>query len=86
MEFVVSNAIQVHPMALVHFDRLKDEKAKQEIARLTAGYTDKPDYFVDKLSHGLRRLCAAVYPKPAHHPHERFQDERICRSYRRKRL
>ncbi|PJI38372.1 MAG: phosphoenolpyruvate synthase [Rhizobium sp.] len=64
MEFVVSNAIRVHPMALVHFDRLKDEKAKAEIAALTAGYDNKPDYFVDKLALGLGRLAAAVYPKP----------------------
>ncbi len=64
MEFVVSNAIRVHPMALVHFDRLKDEKAKAEIATLTAGYDNKPDYFVDKLALGLGRLAAAVYPKP----------------------
>ncbi|KAH6645635.1 hypothetical protein BKA67DRAFT_585908 [Truncatella angustata] len=65
MEFVVSNAIQVHPMALVHFARLKDPVAKREIARLTAGFDQKPDYFIDKLSHGLAALCAAVYPKPA---------------------
>jgi pyruvate,water dikinase len=65
MEFVVTNAIRVHPMALVHFDKLKDEKAKQEIEVLTAGYKNKPDYFVDKLAHGLACLCAAVYPKPA---------------------
>ncbi|KAH7131031.1 hypothetical protein EDB81DRAFT_950438 [Dactylonectria macrodidyma] len=65
MEFVVSNAIQVHPMALVHFDRLGDADAKQQIAQLTVGYNSKPDYFVDKLSHGLAALCAAVYPKPA---------------------
>ncbi|MCA1970406.1 MAG: phosphoenolpyruvate synthase [Rhizobium sp.] len=64
MEFVVSNAIRVHPMALVHFDRLKDEAAKAEIATLTAGYNNKPDYFVDKLARGLGRLAAAVYPKP----------------------
>lgn len=64
MEFVVSNAIQIHPMALVHFDRLKDEKARTEIARLTAGYVDKPEYFVDKLARGLACLCAAVHPKP----------------------
>ncbi|KAI8653823.1 hypothetical protein LRP88_00432 [Fusarium phalaenopsidis] len=65
MEFVVSNAIQVHPMALVHFDQLKDEQARQEILRLTSGYETKPDYFVDKLSRGLAALCATVYPKPA---------------------
>ncbi|KAK3304552.1 uncharacterized protein B0T15DRAFT_536887 [Chaetomium strumarium] len=65
MEFVVTNAIQVHPMALVHFDRLKDAKAKEEIVRLTVGYDHKPDYFVDKLSHGFAALCATVHPKPA---------------------
>lgn len=64
MEFVVTNAIQVHPMALVHFDRLKDEKAQVEIVRLTAGYANKPEYFVDKLARGLACLCAAVYPRP----------------------
>ncbi|KAL7930251.1 phosphoenolpyruvate synthase [Trichoderma chlorosporum] len=65
MEFVVSNAIQVHPMALVHFDQLKDADAKRRIAKLTAGYQHKSDYFVDKLSRGFAALCAAVYPKPA---------------------
>ncbi|KAJ1715698.1 phosphoenolpyruvate synthase [Aspergillus flavus] len=65
MEFVITNSIQIHPMALVHFDRLKDVKAKQEITALTTGYTSKPDYFVDKLSHGFAALCASVFPKPA---------------------
>ncbi|CAN6634929.1 hypothetical protein TRVA0_015S00232 [Trichomonascus vanleenenianus] len=65
MEFVVSNAIKIHPMALVHFDQLKDADAVREITRLTTGYDSKPDYFVDKLSRGFAALCASVYPKPA---------------------
>ena len=65
MEFVVSNAIQVHPMALVHFDKLKDEQVQKQITNLTLGNKYKPDYFVDKLSRGLACLCASVYPKPA---------------------
>ncbi|KAF5698775.1 phosphoenolpyruvate synthase [Fusarium mundagurra] len=65
MEFVVSNSIQVHPMALIHFENLKDEEAKREIGKLAAGYASKPDYFVDKLASGLATLCSAVYPKPA---------------------
>jgi pyruvate, water dikinase len=64
MEFVVSNHIRVHPMALVKYDELKDEAAKQEIAAITAGYDDKPEYFVDHLARGLARIAATFYPKP----------------------
>ena len=65
MEFVVSNHIRVHPMALVHYDRLKDEAARAEIAELTADYDDKTEFFVDRLARGLSRIAAAVWPKPA---------------------
>ncbi len=64
MEFVVSNHIKVHPMALVRYDELKDDAAKRTIAALTAAYADKTDYFVDQLSRGLARIAAALYPKP----------------------
>jgi pyruvate,water dikinase len=64
MEFVVSNHIKVHPMALVRYDSLKDERAKAAIAALTARYTDKAEYFVDRLAQGLGRIAAAFYPKP----------------------
>jgi pyruvate, water dikinase len=65
MEFVINNSIRVHPMALVHYESLRDEAAKEEIAKLTAGYANRQDYFVDRLARGLARLCATVYPKPA---------------------
>ncbi len=64
MEFVVSNHVKVHPMALVRFDQLKDEDAKAVISDLTQGYDDKPDYFVDMLSRGLARIAASQYPRP----------------------
>jgi pyruvate,water dikinase len=38
MEFVIVNQVKVHPMALVHFDALTDEKAATAIAELTRGY------------------------------------------------
>lgn len=65
MEFVIANHVRVHPMALVHFDRLTDGKAMAAIDELTRGYERKPDYFVDRLSLGLARIAAAFYPKPA---------------------
>lgn len=62
MEFVVSSHIKVHPMALVHYDDLKDEAARAAIAELTTGYADKTDYFVDRLARGLSCIAAAFYP------------------------
>ena len=64
MEFVIANHVKVHPMALVHFDRLTHGKAMTAIAELTRGYEHKADYFVDRLSLGLARIAAALYPKP----------------------
>ncbi len=65
MEFVINNAIKVHPLALIHFDQLRDDAVIAEIEELTKGYADKTDYFVDRLAMGLSRIAALVYPKPA---------------------
>jgi pyruvate,water dikinase len=62
MEFVVSNHIKIHPMALVRFAELKDENAKGTIAALTEGYDDKTEYFIDLLSRGLAQIAAAHAP------------------------
>ncbi len=64
MEFVINNAVRVHPMALAHYDRVTDPTARAEIERLTAGYDSKPEYFIDRLSRGLSRIAAFCYPKP----------------------
>ena len=64
MEFVVSNHIKIHPMALVRYDTLADESAKKQIAELTAGYQPKTEYFVDRLARGLGRIAAAYHPNP----------------------
>ncbi|HEY1361889.1 MAG TPA: phosphoenolpyruvate synthase [Xanthobacteraceae bacterium] len=64
MEFVVSNHIKIHPMALARHDRLRDESAKRLILQLTESYPDKTEYFVDRLARGLARIAAAYHPKP----------------------
>lgn len=63
-EFIIANQIQIHPMALIHYDSLKDEFVKAKIADITSLYDDKPQYFVDKLAQGIGRIAAAFYPKP----------------------
>jgi len=62
-EFIISNYIKVHPLALVNYESLEAGALKQQIHDLTAGYTDKPQFFVDKLAQGVAMIAAAFYPK-----------------------
>ncbi|MEG4199516.1 phosphoenolpyruvate synthase [Microcoleus sp. Pol12A5] len=64
LEFIIANHIKAHPLALIHFDELVDESVKEEIAELTALYQHKPDFFTDKLAHGIATIAAAFYPNP----------------------
>jgi pyruvate,water dikinase len=64
LEFIIANHIKAHPLALIHFDQLNDELVKAQITELTKLYADKPQYFVDKLAHGVGMIAAAFYPKP----------------------
>ncbi|MCT7973322.1 phosphoenolpyruvate synthase [Laspinema olomoucense] len=63
-EFIIANHIKAHPLALIHFDKLEDQAVKSEIAELTKLYSHKPDFFVDKLAHGIGTIAAAFYPNP----------------------
>lgn len=64
MEFIINDAIKIHPMALVHFDRVEDPDVRREIEERTRGYDTKPEFFVDQLSTGIARIAASQYPKP----------------------
>lgn len=62
-EFIVTEYIRIHPMALVKFEEVKDKKTQRKINELTASYKDKKQYFVDKLSMGVAIIAAAFYPR-----------------------
>ena len=62
-EFIINSYIGIHPKALMEFENIKDEKVRQEIEELTVGYTDKTEFFIDKLAMGVSRIAAAFYPK-----------------------
>jgi pyruvate, water dikinase len=63
MEFIVNNHIKVHPMALVHPDRVDDD-ARAKIAEITGGRDDTEEYFVERLAYGVGRIAAAFWPDP----------------------
>jgi pyruvate,water dikinase len=63
LEFIINNYIKIHPLALLNYNKLADKEAKKQIDELTIGYTDKAQYFVDRLAQGLAILTTAFYPK-----------------------
>ena len=64
MEFIINGFIKIHPMALVHPEKVTDPKVMAEIESMTAGYRDMKDYFVEKLAFGIGTIAAGFYPKP----------------------
>ena len=64
MEFIINAHIKVHPMALVHPDRVSAE-AQRQIRDLTKGYSDPSEFFVDVLARGIAKLASPYYPHPA---------------------
>ncbi len=65
IEFILADKIRIHPLALYHYDKgFKDRKIKSEIGRITSGFKDKKQYFIDKLAEGISQIASAFYPKP----------------------
>lgn len=64
MEFIVSNTIKVHPMALIYPERVENREEQRQIRELTRGYKNPADYFVDSLALGIAKLAAPYYPHP----------------------
>ncbi|WP_018617494.1 phosphoenolpyruvate synthase [Segetibacter koreensis] len=63
MEFLIMHDIKIHPLALTRFEQINDEKVKGEISELTFGYSNKKEYFIEKLAQGVATIAAAFYPK-----------------------
>ena len=64
MEFIINNLITIHPMALVHPERVTNANDLRQIRDLTLGYDDPKDYFVQTLALGIAKLTAPYHPHP----------------------
>jgi pyruvate,water dikinase len=62
-EFIITSYIKAHPLALLDYDKIEDAAVRAELDKLTAGYEDKAQFFVDKLAQGVSMIAAAFYPK-----------------------
>ncbi len=63
LEFIITNAIKIHPMALIHPEKV-DKKTMHVIDAITEAYDNKVDFFVEQLSQGIGMIAGAFYPRP----------------------
>ncbi|MCK4744697.1 phosphoenolpyruvate synthase [Candidatus Parcubacteria bacterium] len=67
-EFIINSYIKIHPLALINYDKLKKDKEFsaseiKQIEQITAGYKNKKQFFINKLSEGISIIAAAFHPK-----------------------
>ncbi len=68
-EFIINSHIGLHPLALVNYEELKKsgdpekQKVVRKIDEKTGAYTDKKQFFIDKVAEGVGRIAAGFYPK-----------------------
>lgn len=70
-EFIINSHIGIHPLALYNYEQLREQAVDddeifdiiEEINHKTSAYTDKRQYFIDKLAEGVGRIAAGFYPK-----------------------
>ncbi len=62
LEFIINNAIGIHPNAALDYQNLPPE-VKQAIAAKIHGYSDPVGFYVEKLSEGIATIAAAFWPK-----------------------
>jgi pyruvate,water dikinase len=72
MEFIFAGWVGIHPLALTRYESLSP-KLKLEVGRLTRGYEDKTEFFVDKLAQGIGMLAAAFWPRDVIHRYSDFK-------------
>ncbi|MDD2865197.1 MAG: phosphoenolpyruvate synthase [Methylococcales bacterium] len=64
MEFIITEYIKAHPMALIHPERVQDASEREQLAKLTRHYASPQEFFISKLAEGVGTIGAAFYPKP----------------------
>ncbi len=63
LEFILAEKVRVHPLALYHYDKIKDKEIKAKIDEITIEHKDKKEHFVKELAEGVAQIGAAFYPR-----------------------
>ncbi|MFX1505325.1 MAG: phosphoenolpyruvate synthase [Promethearchaeota archaeon] len=69
-EFIINSYIGIHPLALHHYEELKEKadtdgeirEIVRKIDERTAAYENKEEFFIENLAMGIGRIAAGFYP------------------------
>ncbi len=64
LEFIITNALKIHPMALLYPEIITDPDIREKIESITAAYPSKIEFFVEQLACAVGMMAAAFYPRP----------------------
>ena len=64
MEFIITEYIKAHPLALIHPESVLDSVEREQLQQLTEGYSKPEEFFIQRLAEGVGTIAAAFYPKP----------------------
>jgi pyruvate,water dikinase len=64
MEFIISEQIGIHPMALVQPEKVTSAADRDAIAHRTKRHASPVEFFVETLAEGVGTIAAAFFPKP----------------------
>jgi pyruvate, water dikinase len=63
MEFIITNYIKIHPLALLEYPNVRDDIKNKIEKTIGSFYGSGREYFIYQLSKGLSKIASAFYPK-----------------------
>jgi pyruvate,water dikinase len=61
LEFIISNYIRIHPLALCHYPNIENS-VKEKITKIIGNKKDGKQYFIKQLARGISKIASAFYP------------------------
>jgi len=62
LEFIISNYIKIHPLALCNYPKIDNEDVKDKIYKIIGSHDNGKWYFIKRLARGISQIACAFYP------------------------
>lgn len=61
LEFIISNYIKIHPLALCNYPKIRDD-IRDKIYQIIGSHDNGKWYFIKRLARGISKIASAFYP------------------------